>query len=875
MNWNLEIGPDCLFIKTRLLRNPLTRETDQAMDISAAKQLPILSVVDDLKKALAENPCVVLQAPPGAGKTTVVPLVLLNETWMARRKMMVLAPRRLAARAAATRMADLLGEPVGRTVGYRMRMERRVGRHTRIEVVTEGVLTRMLQGDPSLEGVGLVVFDEFHERHLDGDTGLALCLDLQGVLNESLRLLVMSATLDCGPVADLLGQAPVLTCSGRSYPVETHYVGGHAPSGSVGALVKAVLRTAREETGDILVFLPGAAEIRTMARELEEARLDNQWIVAPLYGRLTRRAQKQAIESPGRGKRKIVLATSIAETSLTIEGIRVVIDSGLQRLPQFDMRSGLSRLVTRPVSQASADQRCGRAGRSEPGVCLRLWSRHAHAALPPAHKPEIYEADLAGLALELALWGVDDPGRLKWLDPPPMAAYQNARILLQRLEALDDRCTVTPHGRCMASLPLHPRLAHMVLSSEAAGHGAAACDLAALLMERDVLHFRPGQWDPDLRLRFDLLQTARKGGIPFIPQAEVDSAALRRIMESADALRNRLGLPLTETVAPPLGQLLSRAYPDRIAQARPGRRGKFRMANGQGAYVNDISSLATQTYLVAAELDGQRREARIFLAAAYGEDLLMEQCLHQIRTDNEIVWDAQQRSVTARRVMRYDALTVRSEPLTSPDPQAVINAMLDGIRHSGIECLPWTRMLIRWRKRVTFLGRFNPGKVPWPDTTDAGLTSNLEQWLGPWLAGIIRLKHLDPIDFKSALYGMLTHEQHRLLDQLAPTHITVPSGSRLPVDYAGEVPVLAVRLQEMFGLTQTPTVANGRQPLLIHLLSPAGRPIQITQDLAGFWKTGYQAVKRELKGRYPKHFWPDDPLLAAPTAKAKKSLRRS
>jgi ATP-dependent helicase HrpB len=838
-------------------------------------QLPIFSVVDDVKRALAENPCVVLQAPPGAGKTTIIPLVLLNEMWMARSKMIVLAPRRLAARAAAMRMADLLGESVGRTVGYRMRMESRVGRNTRIEVVTEGVLTRMLQGDPSLEGVGLVVFDEFHERNLDGDTGLALCLDIQGVLNESLRLLVMSATLDCSPVADLLGRAPIMSCAGRSYPVETRFVGDHTPSGSVESVVNVVLRATREERGNILVFLPGAAEIHAAARKLDEAQLGSQWIVAPLYGNLTLRAQNQAIEPPGQGKRKIVLATSIAETSLTIEGIRVVIDSGLQRLPQFDLRSGLSRLVTRPVSQASADQRCGRAGRSEPGVCLRLWSRHAHAALPPAHRPEICEADLAGLALELALWGVGDPGRLKWLDPPPMTAYQNARILLQRLEAMDDRFTITPHGRCMASLPLHPRLAHMVLASEATGHGAAACDLAALLMERDVLRFEPGRWDPDLRLRFDLLQTARREGISSISRAEIDSAALRRTMESADVLRNRLGLPLSETVAPTIGQLLIRAYPDRVAQARPGRHGKFRMASGQGAYVNDISSLATEDYLVAAALDGRRREARIFLAAAFGEDLLMEQCQHRMGTDDEIAWDAQQHAVTARRVTRYDALTVRSEPLIAPDPQAVLSAMLDGIRSSGIECLPWTRMLVRWRERVAFLGRFDPGAVPWPDTTDEGLTANLEQWLGPWLAGITRLKQLVRIDFKAALFGLLTHDQHRLLDRLAPTHITVPSGSRLAIDYSGEVPVLAVRLQEMFGLTQTPAIVDGRQRLLIHLLSPAGRPVQITRDLAGFWQTGYQVVKRELKGRYPKHFWPDDPLRAAPTATVKKSRKRT
>ena len=537
--------------------------------------LPVETVLDGLQEALVHNAGAVLQAPPGAGKTTCVPLFLRDAPWLGGRKIIMTAPRRLAARAAAGRMAGLLGERVGQTVGYRIRMESRVGANTRIEVVTEGVLTRMLQGDPSLEGIGLVIFDEFHERSLAADLALALCLDIQGVLNNDLRLLIMSATIETGPIAALLGNAPVVACAGREFPVETRYVGQHTPTESITAVCDAVRSAASAEPGSLLVFLPGAAEIRRAARRLADAGLGPQWIIAPLFGNLTQSAQDQAIAPPPAGRRKIVLATSIAETSLTIEGIRVVVDSGLQRVPRFDPRSGLTRLDTVPVSQASADQRRGRAGRMAPGVCLRLWSRHVHHTLPPARNAEILEADLAGLALELALWGIDDPVKLQWLDPPPRSTLESARSLLRSLDALDDESRITDPGRQMAALPMHPRLAHMLVAANREGYGSTACDLAALLGERDVVRFDTGRKDSDIRLRLDLLQASRRNAVFTVEGATVDHAAVRRVIRTADHLRRQVGCKPGGNDKAPAGRLLAWAYPDRIARRRSGYPGEI------------------------------------------------------------------------------------------------------------------------------------------------------------------------------------------------------------------------------------------------------------------------------------------------------------
>ena len=844
------------------------------MDNLPRTGLPVEAVLDRLQMTLANNPCAVLQAPPGAGKTTCIPLFLRQAAWLADRKIIMLAPRRLAARAAAMRMADLLGEKVGRTVGYRIRMDSRVSSATRIEVVTEGVLTRMLQNDPSLEGIGLVIFDEFHERSLDADLGLALCLDMQGVLNRDLRLLIMSATIDTGPVAAMLDDATVLTCPGREFPVETRYVGRHTPVESMDALCDVILSAARDESGSILVFLPGAPEIRQVANRLAKARLGPQWIIAPLFGNLTHSAQNQAIAPTPAGQRKIVLATSIAETSLTIEDIRVVVDSGLQRVPRFEMRSGLTRLVTVPVSRASADQRRGRAGRTGPGICLRLWSRKMHHTLIPAHRPEILEADLAGLVLELALWGMGDPGKLKWLDPPPKGSFDSARNLLQSLGAMELDSRITDQGRLMAALPLHPRLAHMLVAADRLGFGGVACDTAALLNERDVVHFDPGRQDVDMRLRLDLLSALRHKRPLNIQGAVIDHSALRRVVRAADQLRRKLGTHADDNRAVSIGRLLGWAYPDRIARRRPGLRGKFQLTNGRGAYLDPASPLATEEFIVAAELDGERREARIFRATPYSMELLLEQFAKQLEWQEIVDWDSNRLAVAARRDLKLGALTLRSKTLPAPDSQEVLKALLKGIRKQGLDCLPWTKPLRHWQQRVCFLHRISGNEQLWPDVSDAGLEPHLMQWLAPYLSGMTRLRDLTHVALKAALFIMLSHRQQQLLDELAPTHLTVPSGSRIPINYSGDVPVLAVRLQEMFGLSQTPSVAGGRQPLLIHLLSPAGRPVQITCDLAGFWQSGYQEVKKELKGRYPKHYWPDDPLQAQATARVRPKARR-
>jgi ATP-dependent helicase HrpB len=832
-------------------------------------RLPIEGVVDDLKEALKASPRVVLQAPPGAGKTTVLPLRLLDEAWLAGRKILLLEPRRLAARAAAHRLAATLKETVGRTVGYRVRMDRRIGPQTRIEVITEGILTRRLQSDPSLCDVGLVIFDEFHERSLDADLGLALCLDLAGVLNADLRLLVMSATLNTARLAALLGNAPVIACQGRSFPVQTEYLGRRAQVPLEAAMVDAILSAVRAEHGSILAFLPGAPEIRRVRRRLGKAGLGAQWVVVPLYGDLSGQQQDLAIAPPPEGKLKIVLASAIAETSLTIEGVGIVVDSGLQRIPRFDVASGMTRLATVPVSRASADQRQGRAGRTGPGLCLRLWSPDIHAGLVADNRPEILDNDLAQLALELALWGVQDPGRLAWLDPPPEAAFSRARELLSQLGALDPHGRVTEHGRRMAELPLHPRLAHMLLASQEIDQAAAACKLAALLSERDVIRFSEGRRDVDLGLRMDALREIGLGkGRQNLPH-EVDQAAGRRILQVAAELKRHLRISSPQQTPPALGRLLAWAYPDRIAQRRPGPPGRYLLTGGRGAFLEATETLAGQPYLVAADLDGDPREARIHLAAAYDEATLLHQFAGQITSIEQIEWDKDRQAVRALQILKLGALSLRSEPVPHPDASRILKVLIQGIRQEGIDCLPWTRALRTWQARVEFIRRISNNDPLWPDVSDEGLCRRLEQWLSPCLYGISRLRDLASGELGRALFGQLTATQCKRLDELAPTHIVVPSGSRIAIDYSPPQPVLAVRLQEMFGATQGPAVAAGRHPLLLHLLSPAGRPLQVTRDLAGFWHNGYPGVKKELKGRYPKHFWPDDPLRAPPTARAK------
>lgn len=846
-------------------------KTDTLTEITGG--LPVADILDELEDALSRHAAAVLVAPPGAGKTTTVPLALLNADWLCGKRLLLLAPRRLAARAAAYRMASLLAEPVGETVGYRIRMESRVGPRTRIEVVTEGVLTRMLQSHPELPGVGIVIFDEFHERSLEADLGLALCREVQGVFNETLRLLVMSATLDPEPVAALLNEAPLIRCEGRSFPVETRYAPPLRSKPIERAVADILLQSAVAGEGNILAFLPGAPEIRKVARLLVDAGLPDRWDVAPLFGNLTRAQQDAAIAPPAAGRHKIVLSTAIAETSLTIEQVRVVVDSGLQRAPRFDPRSAMTRLVTLPVSRASADQRRGRAGRLEPGICYRLWSKAHDTTLAARNRPEILDTDLAGLALELAQWGVASPDALGWLDAPPAAAFEQARGLLTDLGALDDRGKISEHGRRMVELPLHPRLAHMILAARQAGIGSCACDVAAILSERDPLHFSGRQRDGDLLLRMEILDAFRNRRPFAVDGGFADTGALRRILKTAGVLQQRLGIKSGDVRSGDAGRLLAYAYPDRIASRRPGNPGRYVLTNGRGAFFDPPEPLTAHDYLVIAELDGERRDARIYMAAAYDLDTLMDQFRSRVRRRDQVVWNHRNQCVEAVRRQMLGALALRREPLPDPDPQAVTAAMMSGIARNGLEALPWTPALRGWQARVALLRRIEAGGEDWPDLSDNALNDGLAQWLGPYLEGMTRLKDLERLNLRNALHSRLTRRQQKLLDKLAPTHWKVPSGSRLPIDYSAEVPVLAVRLQEMFGAAQTPAIADGRLPLQLYLLSPAGRPAQITRDLAGFWQNSYPAVKKELKGRYPKHYWPDDPLSARPTRRAKPKKR--
>jgi ATP-dependent helicase HrpB len=829
------------------------------------KALPIGAVVPDLLAALTSSGAAVLEAPPGAGKTTLVPLALLGESWLGKQKIVMLEPRRLAARAAGRRMAQMLGEEVGHTVGFRTRLETRIGPKTQIEVVTEGILARMLQSDAALEGVGIVIFDEYHERSLDADLGLALALETRRHLRDELRLLVMSATLDGERIATLLN-APRITSAGRSFPVTLRYLDRPAPERFERAVASAIEQALDDETGSILVFLPGGAEIRRVERQLGD--LGPNVLIAPLYGDLPPAAQDAAISPAPAGKRKIVLATSIAETSLTIEGIRVVIDGGQVRAPRFDPRTGMTQLVTMRVSQAASEQRRGRAGRLEPGICYRLWPEPEQVQLAPYAVPEIREADLAPLVLLLAEWGNCDPMTLSWLDPPPSAALSQARALLDGLGALDRDGRITAEGRAMAKLPLHPRLAHMSLRGKEHRRGRLAAMIAALLMERDIIRAAPGKRDSDLRLRVEL--AAELGGARNLAaDLHLDRGGVERARQSARQIEGALDLRGEPALdAGDTGRVLAQAYPDRIAQAR-GASGQFRLSNGSGAELPPGDALAKEGFLAVADLDGDRKTARIFLAAPLTRAEIEEDFVAQIEVSDSIGWSSTDEAVLARRRTMLGALVLKDEALTDPAPDNLIAALVTGIRELGLAALPWTRDTETLRQRVEFLHRIEGDA--WPDWSDAALLGSLEEWLAPFLAGITRRSQFQRIDLATALASALPYAQRKALDALAPTHVTVPSGSRLPIDYgAGEVPVLAVRLQEMFGATVTPTIAGGKVPLLLHLLSPAGRPLQVTRDLKGFWSNSYPPIRGEMRGRYPKHPWPDSPLEALPTARAKR-----
>lgn len=825
------------------------------------KTLPIESVLPQLKEALRTHACAVLVAQPGAGKTTQVPLALLQETWLHNQKIIMLEPRRLAARAAARYMSRLLGEAVGQTIGYRVKNDTCVGPSTRIEVITEGVLTRMLQSDPALEGVGIVIFDEFHERSLHADLGLALSRQSQTLLREDLRILIMSATIEAEPVAEMLDGAPIIQSEGRAYPVTTHYLNTKQEEKLEITVVKSIRQALQMDAGSLLVFLPGAAEIHRVAGSLAALKLGKEVEIAPLYGNLAQEAQDRALTPSLPGHRKVVLATSIAETSLTVEGVTVVIDSGLMRVPRFSPRTGMTRLTTVPVSAASADQRRGRAGRLGPGVCYRLWTETEQRQLAPSSTPEIREADLAPLALELAAWGVTDPAELVWLDLPPAAAYQQARGLLVQLGALHEDGGLTPHGKRVAALGLHPRLAHMVLQAIPLELGALACELAVMLSERDILASARGR-DADVRTRIEVLWRAAQGE----QRADVDFGLCRRITAEAKGLMQSLGIRRGEQRASASGLLLAFAYPDRVAQRRS--TGRFLLSSGRGAVLPELQELSNERYLVAAELDDNGAESRIFLAAPVQEEDLLQAFGDRLLQEQEVLWDSAAGGVKARQRLRLGAIILKEKPLQEPNPDLLVQALITGIRAESLELLPWSRSARQLQERVVFLHHSHAGE--WPDMREEALLEALEDWLAPHLYGMTSKGALGRLNLTNILEEMLTWEQRRWLDDWAPTHIQVPSGSRIPVNYSvAESPTLSVRLQEMFGLADTPRIAKGRVPLTLHLLSPAQRPVQVTKDLASFWREAYFEVKKDLKGRYPKHYWPDDPMAAMPTNRAK------
>ncbi|MES0037334.1 ATP-dependent helicase HrpB [Mesorhizobium sp. M0046] len=861
-------------------------------------ELPVSAVLPALNEALGHGNSAVLVAPPGAGKTTLVPLALLDAEWLGAGKIILLEPRRLAARAAARRMAELLGQEPGETVGYAMRMENRTSAKTRILVVTEGVLSRMILDDPELPGVAAVLFDEFHERSLDGDFGLALALDVQSALRPDLRLLVMSATLDGARVARLLSGAPVIESAGRAFPVDIRY--DERPAGVTieDAMARAIRSALAGEEGSVLAFLPGQREIERTAERLA-GKVGADTDIVPLYGMLDNTAQDAAIKPAPPGRRKVVLATSIAETSITIDGVRVVIDSGLSRLPRYEPASGLTRLETVRASRASADQRAGRAGRTQPGVAIRLWRAEQTAALPAFTPPEILEADLSGLLLDCAAFGVADPTSLSFLDPPPAPALTEARALLRALDAVDAAGRLTDAGAAMRRLALPVRLAHMVAEAARTGQALEAAMLAVLLTERSL-----GGDGADLErrlMRFHAERSprataARQLAERLAKQASPSPSRGGSASEPSAARRGRRGgvadgVPeptpprsATRIDAPgraaglarpsdPLkgegstaGALLIHAWPDRIAKAR-GERGRFVLANGSGAMLDASDPLAGETWLIVADLQGKSQNARITAAASIDETDIRAALAEKIETRREVSFDRDRRAVRVRETVRLGAIMLSERMLPAPTGADADSAILGALREHGLSLLPWNREAETLRQRLGWLHR-GLG-APWPDVSDAALVERLDDWLLPFLSGAASFAAIDPSMLSQGLMTLVPHELQRKIDTLAPTHFDAPSGSRLPIRYDGEWPVLAIRVQELFGLDRHPAIANGTVPLTLELLSPAHRPIQTTRDLPGFWRGSWADVRADMRGRYPRHVWPENPLLAAATSRAK------
>jgi len=828
--------------------------------------LPIDEILPELRAVLQRNRNAVVEAPPGAGKSTVVPIALLGEPWLRGGRIIMLEPRRLATRAVAMRMAATLGESVGDTVGYRMRLETRVSKRTRVEVVTEGVFTRMLQSDPALEGVAAVLFDEFHERSLHADTGLAFALDSQENLSPELRLLVMSATLDGASVGKLLGDAPVVRSAGRMYAVEIRHAGSGLPALPGGrdspelAVVRVVKRALAENEGDMLVFLPGAGEIRRVQGTL--GGLGAHVDVLPLYGELVGADQDAALRPSKPGRRKIVLATNIAETSLTIDGVRIVVDAGLERRSLFDPASGMNRLELQRISRASAEQRAGRAGRTAPGVCYRLWGEGAERSLAAYAPPEIQVADLAPLALDLAVWGTD-AGQLRWLDAPPAATLASARDLLQRLGALDAAGKVTKHGRTMQEFPAHPRLAHMMIKAAELRQAPLAAELAAILSDRDLLRTGGQARDTDLRTRLDAL---RGRG------ANLDRGTLERVQRAQRSFLKLLDVDVRDGHAPTehAAILVALAYPDRVGRRRAGGEGRFQLSNGRGAVFESTESVARQEFIVAVDLDDREREARIRLAIPLERQELLDIFAGELRRGDELAWDEKTETVVARRFVRFGELLIDEKPLTDVPRDASAAAMLQGVRSLGLDALPWDDESRDFLARATFVRALARSDLAdWPDFSREALAQDLD-WLEPFLDGITRRSQLARVPLLDALRARLTYDQQRRLDELAPTHIGLPTGSRTRIDYTSDnAPVASMRMQEVFGLAATPRIGGGAVPVTFTLLSPARRPLQVTRDLASFWRNAYVEVRKDMRGRYPRHYWPEDPLQAEPTRRVK------
>ncbi|MDP1677164.1 MAG: ATP-dependent helicase HrpB [Bacteroidota bacterium] len=823
--------------------------------------LPIDIILPNIINAIDDNRNVILSAEPGAGKTTRVPIALKDQQWLSGKKILMLEPRRIAAQRAALFMAQLQNEKVGESIGYRIRGDSKVSSKTKIQILTEGILTRMIQDDPTLPEIGLIIFDEFHERSIHADLGLALALEVQEHLRNDLRILVMSATLDGISLSKLMSDAPIIHSEGKVFPVIVHYSPTNNNAHIEDSVVAAINRALKEEQGDILVFLPGQREIRRVDTLLEETKSSLNIVVHLLFGEAEYEKQQAALNPDPKGRRKIILSTNIAETSVTIEGVRIVIDSGLSRTVRFDSRRGMSGLVTTSVSQSSAHQRMGRAGRQQSGVCYRLWTEHQHKQLPKYSQPEILAADLAPLVMEFAQWENAEGNNLRFLDPPPEAHLTQAKDLLIRLGALTNDGKLTDHGKSMVLLGVHPRLSHMLIKGKEFGIGSLACDVAALLEDRDFLR-RKNENDIDL---FSRLYALRNSDTRY-------SIGRERVVKQSERLRNQLGVKYHKDSEEKLGMLLALAYPERVGKRRGTNELRYQMSGNMVASLPKSSVLSKEEYLAIADVDGAGSDVKIFLAAQLTEQDIRTAFDDQIVTVEEVFWNEREESIVSRRITRFGSLEL-SESLFTASKEKIREEMLNGIKQMGINSLPWNDDSNSIRTRSEWLRKKLLVSNDWLDLSDKNLIETLQYWLAPFLDGISKRSQLSKLDLSLIIRSLFSYQQLHDLDRLAPTHLTVPTGSNIRLDYSNDSqPILAVRLGEMFGETETPTVAGGKVKVLLHLLSPARRPIAVTQDLPSFWKNAYVQVRKDMRGEYPKHYWPENPLEAEPTKKTKRAM---